>query len=323
MATEEDRTEAYLTFTSFNYPSSIFRVDLAIPGAEPELWEQPPVPVDPAAVEVEQVWYRSKDGTRISMFLVHRKGMAKTGKVPTILYNRMIHPLLDVPIKGVIWYQGESNANNMEQATEYRRLFSAMISSWRQEWRGTGGRDFPFLWVQLPNFGRVDSMPPETATWATVRESQAAALALPNTGQVVAIDLGGADELHPRNKKDVGARLALKAREVAYGERVASSGPTYQRHTVGNGRVTIELANIGGGLVSRSTDGRVPGFSVAASDGRFVWANARIEGNRVVVWSDRVAEPVAVRYLWSNSPRLPVLYNREGLPAAPFRTDSW
>ena len=259
---------------------------------------------------------------KVGMVSVQPDGQ-RINKVPTILYNRMIHPLLDVPIKGVIWYQGESNANNMEQATDYRRLFSTMISSWRREWRGTDGRDFPFLWVQLPNFGPVDSIPPGTATWATVRESQAAALALPNTGQVVAIDLGGADELHPRNKKDVGARLALKAREVAYGERVASSGPTYQRYTVGNGRVTIELANIGGGLVSRSTDGGIPGFSIAASDRRFVWANARIEGNRVVVWSDRVAEPVAVRYLWSNSPRLPVLYNREGLPAAPFRTDSW
>jgi len=246
----------------------------------------------------------------------------RINKVPTVLYNRMIHPLLDVPIKGVLWYQGESNANNMEQATEYRRLFSTMISSWRREWRGTNG-DFPFLWVQLPNYGRVDSVPPATAGWATVRESQNAALSLPNTGQVVAIDLGGADELHPRNKQDVGARLALKARDVAYGQRVVSSGPTYRRHTIRDGRVVIELANVGSGLVSGAGDGPITGFTIAGEDHRFVWANAKIEGDRLVVWSDQVPAPAAVRYLWMNSPTTPALYNRDGLPAAPFRTDAW
>jgi sialate O-acetylesterase len=247
----------------------------------------------------------------------------RINKVPTILYNRMLHPLLDVPIKGVLWYQGESNANNMQQATDYRTLFAGLITSWRREWRGTNGRSFPFLWVQLPNFGHVDSVPPPTAGWATLRESQAAALALPNTGQVVAIDLGGAEELHPRNKQDVGARLALKAREVAYGQRVVSSGPTYRRHTVRDGRVVIELGNLGRGLVSRTTGDAITGFAIAGSDRRFVWASARIEGDRVVVWSDRVTAPVAVRYLWTNSPTTPVLYNRDGLPAAPFRTDDW
>ena len=246
----------------------------------------------------------------------------RINKVPTVLYNRMIHPLLDVPIKGVIWYQGESNSNTVQQATEYRRLFSTMISSWRREWRGATG-NFPFLWVQLPNFGKVDSLPPATASWATLRESQAAALALPNTGQVVAIDLGGADELHPRNKQPVGARLALKAREVAYGQRVASSGPRYRRHTVTGGRITVELANVGGGIVSRAQNGTITGFAIAGSDRRFVWAKARLEGDRIVVWSENVQDPKAVRYLWTNSPLAPVLYNREGLPLEPFRTDSW
>ena len=246
----------------------------------------------------------------------------RVNKVPTVLYNRMIHPLLDVPIKGVIWYQGESNANNIQQATEYRRLFAAMISSWRREWRGTKN-SFPFLWVQLPNFGRVDSVPPVTAGWATLRESQSAALTLPNTGQVVAIDLGGATELHPRNKQDVGARLALTAREVAYGQRVVSSGPRYRRHSVTGGMVTIELTNVGSGLVSRANTGSITGFAIAGPDRRFVWAKARVDGNSVVVWSDDVPAPVAVRYLWSNSPLVPVLYNRQGLPLEPFRTDSW
>ena len=246
----------------------------------------------------------------------------RINKVPSVLYNRMIHPLLDFPIKGALWYQGESNANNMAQATEYRRLFSTLITSWRREWRGTRG-DFPFLWVQLPNYGRVDSLPPIAAPWATVRESQSAALALPNTGQVVAIDLGGPDELHPRNKQDVGARLALKARAVAYGQRVASSGPTYRAHTVRDGRVVIQFANVGSGLVSRAGGAAVTGFAIAGEDQRFRWASARIEGDRVVVWSDQVATPTAVRYLWTNSPVTPVLYNRDGLPAAPFRTDRW
>jgi sialate O-acetylesterase len=245
----------------------------------------------------------------------------RINKVPTILYNRMIHPLLGFPIKGVIWYQGESNANNMEQATEYRRLFSTLITSWRSEWHGSGS--FPFLWVQLPNYGTVDSVPPATSTWATVRESQAAALSLPNTGQVVAIDLGGATELHPRNKQAVGARLARVARNVAYGQHVAASGPTYRRHSTRNGRVIIEFENVGGGLVSRAGDAPLTGFAIAGDDHQFVWADAKVEKNRVVVWSDRVPRPVAVRYLWTNSPVAPALYNREGLPVAPFRTDAW
>ena len=246
----------------------------------------------------------------------------RINKIPTILYNRMIHPLLGFPIKGVIWYQGESNANSVEQAAAYRRLFRDMISSWRGEWRGSNP-EFPFLWVQLPNYGPVDSLPPANSDWATARESQAAALALPNTGQVVAIDLGQAEELHPRNKQDVARRLALVARAVAYGERVVASGPTYRRHTVQGSRVTIELGNLGGGLVSRANDGAIPGFAIAGADRRFVWAKAKLDGNRVIVWSGGVAKPASVRYLWTNSPTAPVLYNREGLPVAPFRTDTW
>jgi sialate O-acetylesterase len=246
----------------------------------------------------------------------------RINKIPTILYNRMIHPLLGFPIKGVIWYQGESNANNVAQATEYRRLFERMITSWRREWRGSDP-EFPFLWVQLPNYGAMDSVPPAASGWATLRESQAAALALPKTGQVVAIDLGQAEELHPRDKQDVASRLALEARDVAYGQRVVSSGPTYRRHSVEGSRVTIELGNLGGGLVSRASNGAIPGFAIAGDDHQFVWANARMDENRVIVWSDRVSKPVAVRYLWTNSPAAPALYNREGLPVAPFRTDKW
>ncbi len=249
----------------------------------------------------------------------------RINKIPTVLYNQMVHPLLRYPIKGVIWYQGESNANNEEQAAAYRALFADMIQSWRSEWsdRSDTAEDFPFLWVQLPNFGAIDTVPPARAAWATMRESQAAALSLPNTGQVVAIDLGDPGDIHPRDKQPVGERLALVARRVAYGEPVLASGPTYRSHELQGSRVVIEFDNVGGGLVSRAAGDAVSGFAIAGPERRWVWADARIEGNRVIVWNPQVPNPVAVRYAWSNSPEAPGLYNREGLPAAPFRTDNW
>ena len=240
-------------------------------------------------------------------------------KIPTVLYNRMIHPLLRFPVRGVLWYQGESNAGNVQKAAAYRPLFDSLIRGWRGEWSGAA-RDFPFLWVQLPNYGRVDTVPPARAPWATLRESQSAALSLPNTGQVVATDLGEPGNLHPTNKEPVGVRLARVARRVAYGDTVAASGPTYLRHTVSAGRVTVELRDGGGGLVPARG---IRGFAVAGADRRWHWAEARVEGERVVVWSPSVPTPVAVRYNWSNSPAGPGLYNRAGLPAAPFRSDDW
>jgi sialate O-acetylesterase len=248
-------------------------------------------------------------------------------KIPAVLYHEMLHPLLPFPIRGVIWYQGESNANDDAQATAYRGQFAALIRSWRRAW---GQGDLPFLWVQLPNYGPVDTVPPARAAWATIRESQAAALALPKTGQAVAIDLGDPRDIHPRDKRDVGRRLALAARSVAYGQRVVASGPTYRGHRVEGDRVVVEL-DAPGGLAARAAsdapgaarDGRVAGFAIAGADRRWVWADARIVDGRVVVRSDRVPRPVAVRYAWGNSPRGPGLYDRTGLPAAPFRTDDW
>ncbi len=255
---------------------------------------------------------------------------ARGNATPTMLYNKMVHPLQRFPIKGVLWYQGESNADRVEDATAYRALFAGMIRDWRRSWG-----EVPFLWVQLANYMAVDSEPPARSAWATLRESQGAALALPRTGQAVIIDIGETGDIHPRNKQDVGARLALAARRVAYGQPVVASGPTYRAQAVRGGRVVLDFGDVGGGLVAgRPTAGvaRAPssassaplrGFAVAGADHRFVWANATTDGRRVTVWSDAVPHPVAVRYAWADNPLDANLYNAEGLPASPFRTDAW
>ena len=240
-------------------------------------------------------------------------------KIPTVLYNKMVNPILPFAIKGVIWYQGESNANNLDQARAYREQFASLIQSWRGAW--SDGRDaFPFLWVQLPNFGQRDSVPPADEAWAAQRESMDAALSLSNTGRAITIDVGDADDIHPKDKLDPGVRLARVAQKVAYGENVVASGPTYRAFTVRGDTAVVEFANLVGGLTSKPA-GDVQGFELAAADGKFVWAKARIVGDRVIVWSDRVHAPVVVRYAWANNPPA-TLYNRAGLPAVPFRSDA-
>ena len=323
---EVGRTRRYDVQRLYDVPAAALRagpnvvaVRVLDTGGGGGIWQRP----EQVYVEVGGV-RRPLDGTwKFKVGMVKLDGDAQQiNKIPTVLYNRMLRPLLPFPIKGVIWYQGESNANEVAQAADYREQLATLIRSWREEWGGELD-DFPFLWVQLPNFGAVDTVPPPSAAWATLRESQTAALALPNTGQAVTIDVGEPGDIHPRNKQDVGARLALVARAVAYGEKVVSSGPVYREHAIRDGWVEIAFDHADGGPVSRATGDEVVGFAVAGEDRRFVWAHARIEGSRVVVWSEQVPQPVAVRYAWSNSPPTPSLYNGEGLPAAPFRTDDW
>jgi sialate O-acetylesterase len=255
---------------------------------------------------------------RVGAVMVGTDGQ-RINKIPTVLYNRMVHPMLRYRVKGALWYQGESNANTVDDALAYRSTFADLITSWRREWKS----DMPFLWVQLASFMAPDTTPPATSGWATLRESQSAALTLPRTAQVIAIDVGDADDIHPRNKQDVGARLALAARRVGYGQNVVHSGPVYRAHEMRGDRIAIEFDHVAGGLVAHGGD-RVPrGFAIAAEDRKFVWAQARIEGRRVIVWSERVARPVAVRYAWGNNPDQANLYSDAGLPAAPFRTDRW
>lgn len=233
---------------------------------------------------------------------------------PSSLFNGMIAPLIPYAIKGAIWYQGESNAG---RAYQYRELFSAMIRDWRREW-GQGA--FPFLFVQLANF-RAREPEPGESDWAELREAQSMALKLPKAGQAVIIDIGEAEDIHPKNKQDVGYRLALNALAIAYGRDIVYSGPVYRSMDTDGDTIRLHFDHVGGGLVAKG-GGPLKGFAIAGEDRKFVWADAVIDGDTVVVRSDQVARPVAVRYAWANNPECN-LYNKDGLPASPFRTDSW
>jgi len=222
--------------------------------------------------------------------------------------------LMPYALRGVIWYQGESNAGRAEQ---YRTLFPAMIRDWRRDW---GRGNFPFLFVQLANF-MMRQHEPADSPWAELREAQLMTLAETNTAMAVTIDLGAADDIHPRDKQDVGARLALAARALAYGDDdIEFSGPLYARMEVAGDKVRLHFTHADDGLVMRGDS--LEGFAIAGPDRKFVWADARIDGDTVLVWSPDVSAPAAVRYGWGDNP-LCTLYNMAGLPASPFRTDDW
>ena len=233
---------------------------------------------------------------------------------PIGLYNAMIAPLLNYKIKGVIWYQGESNAG---RPGEYFNLFSTMINDWRSKW---GEGNFPFLFVQLPNFMEAKPQPSES-NWALLREAQLKTLSLPNTGMAVTIDIGEWNDIHPLDKKDVGKRLFLAAEKVAYGDNaVVYSGPIYKSMKIEGKKIILSFDNVNGGLISKDGD-NLNSFAIAGADKKFVWANAKIENNKVVVWNDEVENPMAVRYAWADNPEGANLYNKNGLPASPFRTN--
>lgn len=230
------------------------------------------------------------------------------------LFNSMIRPITPFRIKGTIWYQGENNAAN---AYNYRSMFPALINDWRAQW----GYEFPFYWVQLANFMAKDEEPQESQ-WAELREAQTMTLTLPKTGQAVITDIGQADDIHPRNKQDVGLRLALNALNKDYGKKnLVCVGPTYKSMRVDGHKIIISYDHIGSGLVVKNKYGYIEGFTIAGSTGEYHWAKAYLDGSCVIVYSDEVTDPVHVRYAWSNNPDVN-LYNREGLPAVPFRTDS-
>lgn len=233
---------------------------------------------------------------------------------PCGLYNAMVHPLIPFSITGVIWYQGEHNAGH---GYEYRTIFPLMIGDWRRNW---GQGDFPFVFVQLTNYMREQREPSEGG-WAELREAQLLSLStVKNTGMAVTVDIGDANNIHPGNKQDVGRRLALWALKNVYGVNVAYSGPIYKKMELEGDRIRLHFDHTDGGLVARG--GELKGFAIAAADGKFVWADAKIDGATVVVSSASVKNPVAVRYAWASNPFC-TLFNQAGLPASPFRTDTW
>jgi sialate O-acetylesterase len=250
---------------------------------------------------------------------VHIKDLPPPPKSPndpnraSVLYNAMIHPLVPYAIQGAIWYQGESNA---DRAYQYRELFPLMIRDWRKAWK----KDFSFYFVQLANFMERKAEPQESE-WAKLREAQLQTLNLENTGMAVAIDIGDATDIHPKNKQEVGRRLALAAEANTYGQKIVYSGPVYQGYEIEGDKIRIRFQHAESGL--KTGDGKtLTGFAIAGPDHHFHWAAAVIEGNDVIVSSPEVKFPVAVRYAWADNPACN-LYNKTDLPASPFRTDDW
>ncbi|MDQ3536425.1 MAG: 9-O-acetylesterase, partial [Bacteroidota bacterium] len=234
---------------------------------------------------------------------------------PTLLYNGNIAPVSSFVIKGVIWYQGEANAG---RAKEYETLLPAMIRDWRSAW----GYTFPFLIVQLANYGKEPGYPGES-NWAELREAQEKALKEPQTFLATAFDIGEADDIHPHNKEEVGKRLGIGALKIAYNYNIVALSPSFNKMTVKGKMAKIDFKNTGGGLITRNKHGYVNGFQIAGEDKKFYWAKAEISGNQVMVYSQFVKNPVSVRYAWADNPGPLDLYNKEGLPVLPFRTDHW
>ncbi len=247
-----------------------------------------------------------------------REGFGGGGPVaaqnqPAALYNGMIAPITNYAVKGFLWYQGESNSGRPQ---EYAKLQPAQINDWRNKWnRGA----LPFILVQLPGFLDYNYLPSESSL-AAFRESQLKSLSVPNTGMAVTIDLGEWNDIHPDNKKDVGRRLALIAEKLAYNENVVCSGPVFKSAVTEGNKMILSFTNTGSGLISGDGED-LSEFAIAGADKKFVWAKAKIEGDKIIVWNDDLTSPLYVRYAWSDDPVNPNLYNKEGLPASPFRTD--
>ncbi|MDE0864884.1 MAG: sialate O-acetylesterase [Rubripirellula sp.] len=241
---------------------------------------------------------------------------------PSNLFNGKIHPLIGYGIRGAIWYQGERNSNG-QFSNLYDEQLGTLIADWRERW-GIG--NFPFAWVQLPNFRTLQTEPSEPSGWVNVRDGMLRALKIPHTGMAITVDVGDAQNIHPKNKQAVGARLARWALADVYdmGEQLpggdTAMGPLFQSAQPEGNRINLKFTQSGMGL--KSTDGAVQGFAVAGKDRIFHWANAEADGNKVSAWSDQVPNPVAVRYSWASNP-IGNLVNSVGIPASPFRTDDW
>jgi sialate O-acetylesterase len=241
-------------------------------------------------------------------------GVFSAQNSPTGLYNTMVAPAINYTITGFVWYQGEANSG---RAKEYALLLPALISDWRKKWKEG---ELPFLYVQLPNFMEVDYSP-SASNWAELRESQLKTLSVPNTAMAVSIDAGEWNDIHPLDKKDIGDRLAIAGGHLAYGDKDGVySGPIYQSFRIEANKIIVSFSHTGSGLVAKG-GGELYYFSIAGTDKKYVWAKATIDGDKVIVWNDKVTVPVSVRYAWADNPEGANLYNKEGLPASPFETE--
>ena len=227
----------------------------------------------------------------------------------------MIHPLMPYSMRGIFWYQGE---NNVGKAKQYQSLLPKLIESWRI---GFKQGNLPFITIQLANYMKRASEPLESK-WAELREAQAMSLRYPNTGLVTTIDIGETNDIHPRNKLDVGRRLYQQAQSLVYDASIIGRGPTFRKMEIEGDKIRIYFDNVSGGL--KTKDGDQPkSFAIAGSDQQFYWTDtAYIEGETIVVYSDKVPNPISLRYGWADNPEVN-LYNSDDLPAVPFRTDNW
>jgi sialate O-acetylesterase len=235
--------------------------------------------------------------------------------VGTTIYNAMIAPLIPFAVRGSLWYQGETNAG---RAYQYRKTFPLMINDWRSLWND----EFSFYWVQLSSFGK-ELNSNTGSSWAELREAQDLTLSMPKTGMAVTTDVGNPKDIHPTNKQDVAHRLAVNALKFDYGQDINYSSPRFDKMVVNNDKALISIKHLDGGIVVKNKYGYIQGFEIAGEDKVFHYAQAIYKDNNLVISSSQVKNPVAVRYNWSDATEEGQVFNGEGFPLAPFRTDSW
>lgn len=320
----------YVGSTGYEYPPRRYQIPAGVlrkgkntiavrlnaPAGNGEFIKDKPYKIigDAAEIDLTGTW-KYKVGLDLAEVSKYTERLKNRQSVGSGLYNGMIYPIRHYRVKGAIWYQGESNAG---RSHEYAALVSALITNWRELWQKP---ELPFLLVQLPNFMEKHEKPTDSG-WARIREAQLNTFkTTPNTALAVTYDVGEWNDIHPLNKKAVAQRLFLGARKVVYGEKVTHSGPVYQDMKIEGDKIVISFTETGRGLMAKG--GTLKHFAIAGEDKQFVWAEAVIRGNKVVVSSKSVKNPVAVRYAWSDNPDEANLCNKEGLLASPFRTDNW
>ena len=320
----------YVGSTGYEYPPRRYQIPAGVlrkgkntiavrlnaPAGNGEFIKDKPYKIigDAAEIDLTGSW-KYKVGLDMDDVTPYAERLKNLNNVGSGLYNGMIYPIRNYQVRGTIWYQGESNAGN---TSRYAELVSSLITNWRELWNMP---EMPFLLMQLPNFMQKHDKPTDSG-WARIREAQLQAFkTIPNTALAVTYDVGEWNDIHPLNKKDMAKRLFLGARKVVYGEKLVYAGPVYKDMKVEGNKIIITFTDTGRGLMAKG--GILKHFAIAGEDRQFVWADAVIRGNKVIVSSKDVKQPVAVRYAWSDNPEDANLCNKEGLLASPFRTDNW